>query len=100
MRQTQGGFELAVGPRGREAGSERKGDCPLELPGVEGQWKSLEGPQGGQVMGEPAATGVGGWVRCKSRPGSGRSREVLDPGRTLRRREVILMTLAFLLRRN
>ena len=51
-------------------------------------------------MGEPAAMGVGGWVRCKSRPGSGRSREVLDPGRTLRRREVILMTLAFLLRRN
>ena len=56
-------------------------------------------------MGEPAAMGVGGWVRCKSRPGSGRSREVLDPGRTLRLKEVILMspeglTLAFLLRRN
>ena len=72
---------------------------------AEGQWKSLGGQQGGQVMGEPAAMGVGNWVRGKSRLGSERSREVLDPGRTLRLKEVILMspeglTLAFLLRRN
>lgn len=56
-------------------------------------------------MGEPAAMGVGNWVRGKSRLGSERSREVLDPGRTLRLKEVILMspeglTMAFLLRRN
>lgn len=92
MRGSQAGLELGVEPHRREARSERKGDCPLGLPGAEDQWKSLMGQQGGQVIGEPAATGVGGWVCDKSRPGSGRSREVHGPGRTLRLREVILMS--------
>lgn len=84
MNWVRGPGEEKPGRRGRET-------APWGCLG-RGSVEETRGMAGGGVMGEPAATGVGPGVCGRSSPGSGRSRDVHDPGRTLRPREVILMS--------